>query len=151
MDARERFKATRRAVSRLNEVHLLLMNECDDWKPPTVKTRTDKSDPTADRAIYNVDELGEKLEALRNEERELTDLIGTSLAIIEAVRVGFSEQYADWLEWRYIDLWTWEQFADKLGIESKKAREKVRYWCGVTFDWIDSVGVSRLLCGEVDV
>lgn len=151
MNARERFERTRKAIPRLNDVKLALMYDGDDWKPPTTRTRTETSDPTANRAIYNVDERDELLESLRREERELTQLIGESLVIIAAVRDGFSEKYADWLEWRYIDLWTWEQFADELGIERKKAREKVRYWCGVTFDWIDSVGVSRLLRGEVDV
>ena len=151
MNARERFEATRKAIPRLHDVQLAIMYECDDWKPPAVKAHTQTADPTASRAIYRVDELSEKLDALRAEERELTQLIGETLAIIAAVRAGFNEKYADWLEWRYIDLWTWAQFADELGMEQKKAREKVRYWCGVTFDWIDSVGVSRLLRGEVDV
>ena len=152
MNARERFEATRKAIPRFNEIKLLLMYDGDDWKPPLNRTRTtDTSDPTANRAIYNVDERAEMLEALRKEERELIQLIGESGTIIEAVRAGFNEKYADWLEWRYIDLWTWAQFADELGIEQNKAREKVRYWCGVTFDWIDSVGVSRLLKGEIEI
>ena len=151
MNARERFEATRKAVKRLAEVQALIMYDCDDWKPPGVKARHETSDPTANRAIYNVDELSEKLEALRSEESELIALIGESGEIIRAVRAGFNEQYADWLEHRYIDLWTWAQFADELGMEQKKAREKVRYWCGVTFDWIDSVGVSRLLRGQVEI
>ena len=151
MNARERFEATRKAVKRLAEVQALIMYDCDDWKPPGVKARHETSDPTANRAIYNVDELSEKLEALRAEESELIALIGESGDIIRAVRAGFNEQYADWLEHRYIDLWTWAQFADELGMEQKKAREKVRYWCGVTFDWIDSVGVSRLLRGQVEI
>lgn len=151
MDAKERFEETRRAVKRLHDVQLAIMYDCDDWKPPAIKAHNEQADPTASRAIYNVEERSEMLEALRKEERELIQLIGESGTIIEAVRAGFNEKYADWLEWRYIDLWTWAQFADELGMEQKKAREKVRYWCGVTFDWIDSVGVSRLLRGEVDV
>lgn len=151
MNARERFKRTKQAVKRFNAVHLLLMNDGEDWRPAEIKTRSDKSDPTARVAIYNVDERADYLEALRDEESELLEFIGTSLAIIEAVRAGFNKQYADWIEWRYIDLWKWDKFADELGITSKQAREKVRYWCGVTFDWIDSVGVSRLLRGEVDI
>lgn len=147
MDAKERFKRTRQAIKRLHEVQLQIMYECDDWKPPQVKTKTDKSDPTANKAIYNVDELGEKLEALRNEERELTDLIGTSLAIIEAVREGFGEIYANLLEWRYIDCWTWKRIYDDTGI----TRDRGRYAIDIAFDWIDSVGVSRLLKGEVEI
>ena len=156
MNARERFERTRKAVKRLAEVQALIMYDCDDWKPPGIRAHTETSDPTANRAIYNVDELADKLTALRAEESELIALIGESLAIIAAVRAGFNEQYADWLEHRYIDLWTWAQFADELSTDEKtvtkeKAREKVRYWCGVTFDWIDSVGVSRLLRGQVEI
>ena len=55
MNAKERFQRTKRAVKRLHEVQLQIMYECDDWKPPQVKTKTDKSDPTANKAIYNVD------------------------------------------------------------------------------------------------
>ena len=156
MDARERFERTRNAVVRLDEVKALIMYDCDDWKPEGVQSAHETSDPTASRAIYAVDELSEKLEALRAEERELEQLIGESGTIIQAVRAGFSEQFGDWLEWRYIDLWTWEQFADELSTDEKpvtrkQAREKVRYWCGVTFDWIDSVGVSNLLRGQTEL
>lgn len=147
MNAKERFKRTRQAVKRLDEVHALIMYECDDWKPPQVKTKTDKSDPTANKAIYNVDELGEKLEALRKEEAELTDFIGVSLAIIQAVRDGFGEIYANLLDWYYIDGLTWMQISEDTGIK----RSTCYYLRDIAFDWIDSVGVSRLLRGEMDV
>ena len=147
MNAKERFKQTRQAVKRLDEVHALIMYECDDWKPPQVKTKTDKSDPTANKAIYNVDELGEKLEALRKEEAELTDFIGVSLAIIQAVRDGFGEIYANLLEWRYIDGLSFGQIWHDYEVKKATAFDRIE----MAFDWIDSVGVSRLLKGDVEV
>lgn len=147
IDAQQRFEATRRAVTRLDEVHALIMYDCDDWKPESVRSGSQTSDPTAARAIYAVDELDEKLAALRAEERELTALIGESLAIIAAVREGFGTPYANLLEWRYIDGRTWSQLHDDYGIK----RSTGHYLLGIAFDWIDSVGVSRLLRGEAEL
>ena len=147
MNAKERFEQTRRNVQRLDIVHTCLMNECDDWKPPSVRAHNEQSDPTAQRAIYNVDELADKLDALRHEADELETFIGQSLVIIQAVRDGFGEIYANLLERRYIDLQSWTTIIDDLGIN----RRRCYYLTDIAFDWIDSVGVSRLLRGEVEV
>lgn len=144
MNARERFEATRKAITRLHDVQLAIMYECDDWKPPAVKAHTQTADPTASRAIYRVDELSEKLEALRAEERELEQLIGETLAIIAAVRDGFGEIYATLLEHRYIDVWSWERIKEEYEIKRTTGYDLIN----VAFDWIDSVGVSKLLRGQ---
>jgi len=144
MNARERFEATRKAIPRLHDVQLAIMYECDDWKPPAVKAHTQTADPTASRAIYRVDELSEKLDALRAEERELEQLIGETLAIIAAVRDGFGEIYATLLEHRYIDVWSWEQIKEEYEIKRTTGYDLIN----VAFDWIDSVGISRLLRGQ---
>jgi DNA-directed RNA polymerase specialized sigma24 family protein len=149
MDARERFERTRKARKRLDEVQALIMYDCDDWKPPGIKAHNEQSDPTAKRAIYNVDELAEKLTALRAEERELTQLIGESLVIIRAVRDGMpgGDKYADMLDARFINDWSFSRIAEEFDIAKSTAKERV----DVALDWIDGVGVSRLLRGEVDV
>ena len=146
MDARERFEQTRKAIERLDYVHALLMSGGEDWKPANVG-KSGTSAPTAARAIKNVDELAEKLEALRQEETELTDFIGVSLAIIEGVRDGFGEIYASLLEWHYIDGQTWTQISEENIIK----RSTCYYLRDVAFDWIDSVGVSRLIKGETEI
>ena len=147
MDARERFERTRKAVKRLAEVQALIMYDCDDWHPPGVKAHNETSDPTAKRAIYNVDELAEKLTALRAEERELIQLIGESGTIIEAVKSGFIDKYGYVLEWRYIDCETWASIADAYDVTERTVQNWAQWAC----EWIDSVGVSRLLRGEVEV
>lgn len=147
MSARERFEQTRANVARLNEIKLLIMNGCDDWKPPNVHSKTDTSDPTANQAIYNVDTLEGKLAALRAEETELENFIGESLRIITAVHVGFGEIYAHLLEWRYIDGYTWTRIHDDYGIKKSNGH----YLLDVCFEWIDSVGISRLLSGNYEL
>lgn len=147
MNAKERFEATRRAIPRLDEIKLLLMYDGDDWKPPSIKAHNEQSDPTANRAIYNVDERAEMLEALRREEQELENLIGETLAIIEAVRDGFGEIYANLLEWHYIDKQTWTEISEDTNIK----RPTCYYLRDIAFDWVDSVGVSRLLRGQTEL
>ena len=144
--ARERFEQTRKAIERLADVQALLMTDGDDWQPPTIG-KAGNSDPTASRAIRNVDELADKLQALRQEESELLDTIGESLAIIEGVRNGFGEIYANLLEWRYIDGWTWQRIRDDKGIRRTTGHNLL----DIAFDWIDSVGVSRILRGVLEV
>lgn len=142
--ARDRFELLPQAVKRLNEIKLLIMYDCDDWKPLSVRSHSETSDPTASRAIYAVDELGEKLASLRQEESELEEFIGLSLAILEAVREGFGEIYALLLERRYIDEWKWADIYETYRIK----RQKGNYLIDIACDWIDSVGVSRLLRGD---
>ena len=151
--ARDRFEHTRDCVKRLKEVQLLIMYECDDWQPPNVKAKGAISDPTATRAIAMVDELSVKLEALKQEESELESFIGESLAIINAVEIGLGEEYAIVLDSRYIDLWKWKDIA-KLFTNAKNetvATRTVQNWAQIAFDWIDSVGISRLLKGDTEL
>ena len=142
MSARDRFVQTRSAVVELNNIKALIMSDGDDWKPPGVHVHA-VSDPTASRAIRNVDEWGEQLAELRKREAELEHFIGTTLAIIEAVRSGLGSDYADILDKRYIDCLTWQQ------MDMPKSTGKLKV--AIAFDWVDSIGISRLLRGEVEV
>lgn len=147
MNAKERFKETRKAVLRLNEVKALIMNNGDDWKPQQARAKSGISDPTANRAIYTVDTLGDLLDALRAEETELETFIGESLKIIHAVNVGFGEIYAKLLDARYIDGLSWSDVHDSYGI----AKSTGYYLLDIAFDWIDSIGVSKLLSGRYEL
>ena len=142
MTARDRFVQTRQAVIELNNIKALIMSDGDDWKPPGVKVHA-VSDPTASRAIRNVDEWGEQLAELRKREAELEHFIGTTLAIIEAVRSGLGSDYADILDKRYIDCLTWAQ------MDMPKSTGKMKV--AIAFDWIDSIGISRLLRDEYEI
>ena len=145
--ARDRFEHTRDCVKRLKEVQLLIMYECDDWQPPNVKAKGAISDPTATRAIAMVDELSVKLEALKQEESELESFIGESLAIINAVEIGLGEEYATLLDARYIECWSWADVDKYTGFKRTHGCKLLN----VAFDWIDSLGVSRLLKGEFEL
>lgn len=146
MNAKERFNETRKAVSRLDDVRLMIMNGCEDWKPPTVG-KSGNLDPTANKAIYNADELEGKIKALKSEAEELEDFIGVSLALIAAVRTWFGEVYAILLERRFIDGETWARIHEDCGI----AKSTGHYLLEIAFDWIDSVGVSRIMKGDVEL
>ena len=155
MNAHERFERTRRSVARLNEVKLLIMYGCDDWRPAHIRAKTDKPDPTANEAMHRVDVLGEQLDELKREQDELESFIGVTLTIIAQVRAGFGEIYADVLEARYIDNEKWPDIADKYE-SNHENREKVtvrtvQNWAAVACDWVDSVGVSRLLNGDIEL
>ena len=130
MSARERFVQTRQAVIELNNIKALIMSDGDDWKPPGVKVHA-VSDPTASRAIRNVDEWGEQLAELRKRESELEHFI------------GLGADYADILDARYIDCLTWKQ------MDVAKSTGKMK--AAIAFDWIDSIGISRLLREDYEV
>lgn len=141
--ARQRFTETRRAVQRLDEIQWSIINECEDWKPPTNGVRVGISDPTANKAIYRTVELSAKLEALKREEHDLTAFIGQSLWLIECVRKGLGEKYANLLEARYIDLWSWQAIRDAYDIKRSNGNRLL----GIAFDWMDSLGEERLARG----
>lgn len=143
---RDRFVQTRSAVIELAQVQALIDSDGDDWRPAGVHA-PGIGDPTAARAIRNVDEWGEQLAELRKREAELEHFIGTTLAIIEAVRVGLGDTYAQLLDARYIDDEPWAHITEITGVP----RQRGHYMMNIAFDWIDSVGVSRLLRGEFEV
>lgn len=144
MTARDRFVLTRKYVVELDGVKALIMTEGDDWKPPGVHVRG-VSDPTATRAIRNVDEWGEQLAELRKRESELEHYIGVTLELIEAVRVLLGDKYADVLEARYIDLLEWR---DVKACGESISRTTAYTYASIAFDWMDSVGISVLLRRE---
>lgn len=146
-NARQRFEQTRRAVARLHDVQLMIMNGCDEWRPPGVSSRNATPDPTASAAIRNVDELDGRLSALRAEEGELIEFIGEALVVIRAVRDGLGGRYADVLEWRYIDRLSFDYIKDEFGM----AKATAHRLAGIAFDWIDSIGLTRILAGDLEI
>ena len=146
-NAKERFEQVKRAVARLHEVQLMIMNDCDDWRPPSVSSRHAISDPTANKAIRHVDELEGKLSTLRAEETELIDFIGEALVIIHAVRDGLGDKYADMLEWRFIDCLSWDYIKSEYDVPKRTGHNQL----SIAYDWIDSIGITRILAGDLEI
>lgn len=143
---RDRFVQTRSAVIELAQVQSLIDSDGDDWRPAGVHA-PGTSDPTAARAIRNVDVWGEQLELLRKREEELLDYIGMTLMIIEAVRDCFGGEYADILDARYIDCKRWDEIEiDGKPVPRTTGNMKINIVC----DWIDSVGLTAILDGDCD-
>ena len=145
--AKERFEQVKKAVARLHEVQMAIMNECDDWRPSSASSKHAISDPTANRAIRYVDEIEARLATLRAEESELTDFIGDTLVIIQAVRDGLGVKYGDVLEWRYIDCESWGYIRREYDVKKITGYRQI---C-IAFDWIDSLGVTRILAGDYEI
>lgn len=147
MSARDRFVQTRDRVIELARIQALIWSQGDDWKPDSVGRATD-SDPTANRAIYNVDELADKLAGYRAREAALIEFIGMTLAIIEGVRHGLGDEYASLLDQRYIDCLAWRDVEyNGKAVKPRTGRAKV----AIAFDWIDSLGVSAILRGDYEL
>lgn len=126
---------------------MLIMYDLDDWTPEGVKSASETSDPTASRAIHNVDERYELMRDLKREQFELQDLIATSGEIIDKVKGHFVEKYGVVLELRYIDCHTWTDIADAFDASERTMRD----WAQRACDWVDSIGVSRLLGGQYEI
>jgi hypothetical protein len=146
--ARERFEATRAAVQRLTDVQLAIMLEGDEWKPAQPHIHTSgTSDPTATQGVYRAETLPRIMGNLKSEEHELINYIGTTLALIESVRAGLGDKYANVLQWLYVDCMTWTQIHEHYGV----IRSTGSTWRAIAFDWIDSIGIRELLRGEVEL
>jgi hypothetical protein len=133
MSARDRFAKARSAVIELAQIQALISTGGDDWKPESVG-KSGNGDPTANRAVYNVDVWGVRLKELRDRETELLEVIGRVLVDIELVRGEFGNDYADILDQRYIDCLPWSQVElhgrrVKLSTGKKRVKE--------AFAWLD--------------
>jgi len=133
MSARDRFAKARSAVLELAQIQALISTGGDDWKPESVG-KSGNGDPTANRAVYNVDVWGVRLKELRDRESELLEIIGRVLVDIELVRGEFGSDYADILDQRYIDCLPWSQVelhGRKVKLSTGKKRVKE------AFAWLD--------------
>lgn len=133
MSARDRFAKARSAVLELAQIQALISTGGDDWKPESIG-KSGNGDPTANRAVYNVDVWGVRLKELRDRETELLEIIGRVLVDIELVRGEFGSDYADILDQRYIDCLPWSQVElhgrrVKLSTGKKRVKE--------AFAWLD--------------
>lgn len=135
------------AVIRLHDVQLMIMNDCDDWRPPSVSAHHSIANPTANAAIRHVDETSPMIVALYAEKKDLELFIGESLVIIRAVRNTLGDKYADLLEWRYIDCVSWGYIKDEYDI-AKTTGQRMET---IAFEWIDSLGITRILAGDLDL
>lgn len=147
MTSRNRFVLVRKQVVEMDMLRAQLEESGDDWHPQGVKG-SGISDPTANRAAYNVDVLGDKLDEMRARLEELEDSVGLALAIIEGVRVGLGDIYAELLDQRYIDGLPWK-FVTYKGEVVKKSTGKAKV--ALAFDWIDSLGIAKILGGDYEI
>ena len=70
-------------------------------------------------------------------------IVGRALRVIEGVRLGMGERYADVLDMRYVDAMPWDEVAQRCGCSERTAR-RVR---DVACDYIDAVGIDGAMDG----
>lgn len=70
-------------------------------------------------------------------------IVSRALRVIEGVRSGMGERYADVLDMRYVDAMPWDEVAERLGCAERTAR-RVR---DVACDYIDAVGIDGAMDG----
>ena len=147
MTARDRFVLTRKYVIELDAIKAKLSEHGEDWRPEGVKAN-EVSDPTGNQAAYNIDVLGDVLEQLRNREEELETFIGQTLGLIHHVAIGLGYEYAVILDQRYIDGLEWSDvMVNGRGISRQTGNRKV----SIAFDWIDSLGMTKILAGDYEL
>lgn len=75
---------------------------------------------------------------------EAERVVGRALRVIEGVRRGIGERYADVLDMRYVDAMPWDEVAQRMGCSERTAR-RVR---DVACDYVDSVGMAGAMRGD---
>lgn len=95
--------------------------------------RSGLGDPTANRAAAAVD-IGDKLMRTARERLEECEThLAAGLIVIEAVRAGLGEQYADALDLHYMDGLSERATAERMGV----SRSTVLRYVSTACDWCD--------------
>lgn len=93
------------------------------------------SDPTATEAQARIEGLAGQIAATRAKIDDAERIVGEGLRLIAAVRESIGGQYADILEYYYIDgAPTWSAVAYEAGVH----RNSVRLWRDIALAWIDA-------------
>ena len=139
-ESRPFFEDVARKVRRLSFLHEVMIYGLDAVQPGQGGGKASGvPDPTAGRALAE----SSVVEAARAEACAIEDAIGAALALIEGVRRGLGEAYADVLERHYVDGASFSDVADEMGITKMTAINRRDVAC----DWVDMVGWRRALHG----
>lgn len=146
MTSREYFDALRDACARMEVVRREL------WRLEDISEAFDEraaggggkpsggySDPM-DRVVVLID----RRKRLSGELVELEAQVGDGLAVIEGVRRGLGDRYADVLDARCVDALSWDDAAFEVGCSKRSAMRRYDTAC----DWVDAVGLARARAGE---
>ncbi len=138
--AREFFGEVRRAHGRIEELTRQI-----EWGFPPSRS----GGPAAPG--YKADPIGARVAVLMDREadaerelEQLEDLVGEALGVCAGVRAYLGDRYGEALERYYVDVATWGDVAEAMGVTER--------WCrhlrDVALDYVDSVGTARASRGE---
>lgn len=131
-DSRAFFGAVRRAVPRMDELRYTLefgmeFSGCAAGRNPN------PSDPTGNRAIYLADNEDALMRQAQRKIAQCEELIGVALVVIDAVRAGLGDRYADALDAHFVDCLSLHGCAHRLDISTSS----VKRYLSIAQDWCD--------------
>lgn len=133
-DSRAFFAAVTRAAVRLEEIERELKEGPDAMPYGGGGVRGGGiGNPTESRALWLVTEGAAWEQRLVDERERLTYVVGCALVLVEYVRDGLGETYADVLDARYVDEMEWHEVAERVGYSEPHAK-RLGY---VALDWLD--------------
>ena len=143
-DARTFFEAVGKAVDAIARIDEQLMFGIEGvTRKPGMGPKPVTGDPTASAALF-AESAHARLDDLKAERESMELTVGAGLAVIEGVRAGLGERYADVLDARHVDKLTWDECADRAGVSKMTAIRDAL----TAYEWVDSVGWRRAIEGR---
>ena len=138
-DSRSFFSRVRGCVRAMTEYRLII-DEGAEALQVNGGNGHSEHDPTASRAIFLADNDDKARENAKAKLAECEDWVGVGLSVTSNVRDKLGENYADCLEYRYIDCFTIHRTAE----EMECSTSTVKRTTDIAHDWVDSQTIEGL-------
>lgn len=138
LDSRSYFFMVHQASQRIEEMQRIISSGGEEYQArhSASGSRPGHSDPTAAAAIRN----GAVMEWAQRERDAACETVGDALEVLAGVEIGLGRTYADVLEFRYIDGFSWGEVCMLVGVSRTTAYRHIT----AAHNWIDSQGIERV-------
>lgn len=135
--ARAFLASVRRSVRELDEWRYVMDEGADAYSVTSDSIGGGLGNPTESRALYLVENDDRIRDYARQQYELCVDVIGAGLVVIDCVRRGLGEHYADVLDGYYVDMLSFNEVAEVCGISKALALQRR----DIAADWLDSLSV----------
>ena len=139
-ESRVYFARIRRAIKEMDECRIIIDEGADAIASGGGGAGGGEHDPTAARALFLAMHDDRVREAAKARLLVLEDTVGDALKVIERVRRGLGERYADCLDFRYIDGLSITETAERMDVSVATVKRDTN----IAHDWIDSQTIEGL-------
>ena len=139
-DARTFFRAVAKAITDMERWRTIADEGVDALALPASGHGSGISDPTANRAIWLVDNDGRVRAEARRRLKACEDKVGAGLVVIAYVRRYLGARYAEPLDAHYIEGESIRSTAARLGVGVTTAKGRIAVAC----DWLDALPTSTI-------